>query len=276
MLRKEFDAQIIRPDKKGSLTYIRIPFDAAKEFHSRGRIKVEGTINGFSFRSSLIPKGNGVYILPIDKKMQKEIGLVDSDVLHVIMKPDSVYTGSEVHTGIEKIEACNIDVLSAIRERRSIRKFSDKEIDEKVLNTILEAGLCAPSAKNKRPWHFIVIREKEALNSLSRKDSNHKPIAEAACCIVVCGDKNVQGMNEFLYEDCAASIQNILLASYGLGVGTVWCGLHTGSDSYKFLVEKLQLPVKIVPIAAIALGYPAENRGSEDRFDLVKIHSEKW
>lgn len=276
MLQKEFDARIVKPDKKGGLTYINIPFNAAKEFNDRGRIKVEGTINEYSFRSSLIPKGDGLYILPIDKKMQREIDIDINGVLHIIMKPDGVKKESEIQVGFEKIDICNVDILTAIRERRSIRKFSGKKVDMKILNTIIEAGFCAPSAKNKRPWHFVIVKDKDALNRLSPDDSNHKPVTEADCCIVVCGDKNIQGMNDFLYEDCSASIQNMLLASHGMGLGTVWCGFHEGTDTYKNLINILQLPVKIVPIAMIALGYPAEKKVSVDRFDLSKVHYEKW
>ncbi|SCY55731.1 nitroreductase family protein [Alkaliphilus peptidifermentans] len=275
-MKREFQAKIVSPDKKGGLTYIEVPFNAAEEFNGKGRIKVQGALNGHTYRSSLISKGNGFYILVIDKKLQKQIGIDDCDTLHVTMEADNIAVDQNVKTPIEKIEKSSMDVLTAIRTRRSIRRFSKKSIDEKVLNTIMEAGFCAPSAKNKRPWHFILVKNKEILKRLAGNDSNHKPISEADCCIVICGDKNIQGMNDFILEDCSAAVQNILLASHGVGIGAVWCGLHTGTKDSKSLTEIFELPTKIVPIAIVALGYPEEDKGAVERFDFSKVHYEKW
>jgi hypothetical protein len=69
MIEQVFDAALVKPEKKGRSTYVTLPFNASQIFNSKGRIKVEGTINGFQYRSSLIPKGNGVYILSIDKSI---------------------------------------------------------------------------------------------------------------------------------------------------------------------------------------------------------------
>ena len=276
MLKHEFETRIIKPDRKGGLTYIEVPFNASEVFNGKGRIKVQGTFNGYPYRSSLISKGNGFYLLAIDKKLQKQIGIDDCDILHVTMEADNLAVDQNLKTIIEKIEKSNMDVLTAIRTRRSIRRFSKKSIDEKVLNTIMEAGFCAPSAKNKRPWHFILVKDKEMLKRLAGNDSNHKHICEADCCIVICGDKNIQGMNDFILEDCSAAVQNMLLASHGLGVGAVWCGLHTGTSTFKSLIEIFKLPTKIIPIAMVALGYPAEEKGVVERFDISKVHYEKW
>lgn len=276
MFKHEFEAPIVKTDRKGGLTYIELPFNAAKEFNSKGRIKVQGTINGFSYRSSLISRGNGSYILTIDKKMQKEIGIGDNDTLLVTMEADNLAVKEKLDSSIAKIEISNMDVLTAIRTRRSIRKFSKKTIDEEALNTIMEAGFCAPSSKNKRPWHFILVKEREKLIKIAENDSNHKFISESYCCIVVCGDKNTQGMYDFILEDCSAAVQNMLLAAHGLGIGAVWCGLMKGTNALKFIIELFELPTKIIPVAMIAFGYPDENKESFERFDVSKVHYEKW
>ena len=101
-------------------------------------------------------------------------------------------------------------------------------------------------------------------------------LKDAACGIVVCGDRNNEGRKEFLYEDCAAATQNILLSSHGLGLGAVWCGVVQNSDWKKLIIDTLNLPLKIEPVSVIALGYPDECRQAEERWDSGKVHFDKW
>lgn len=169
-----------------------------------------------------------------------------------------------------------MDVLTAIKTRRSIRFYTDQPIDEDLLDKVLEAAMYAPSAHNKQPWHLVVIRDREELTRISEVQRYHKPIGRAACCIVVCGDENIQGNHDLLWNDCSAATQNILLAAHGLGLGAVWCGVTTGSDAARYLKERLPLPSGIVPVALIAIGHPAEERTTDDRFDKSKVHYEKW
>lgn len=270
-----FQAVINEPDKVGGLSYVTIPFDASQAFQKKGRIKVKGKVNNCVFRTNLIPKGNGIYILVLDKVLRNEAGVNYGDMLFVEIELDEV--SKSVLLGESKnLKACNIDVMTAITTRTSIRKFTDQEIDDDTINTILYSGFCAPSAKNKRPWHFIVIRDKKTLFEISDICSNYKVIGQSACCVIVSGDKVVQGMNDFLIEDCSASIQNMLLAIHGLGLGGVWCGIHSGSKENKHINEIIELPVKIIPIGMIAIGYPAEENENYDRFDKSKVHYEKW
>lgn len=174
------------------------------------------------------------------------------------------------------INQVEVDAISAITNRRSIRKYTTQSIDEKQVNTLLNAGFCAPSAMNKRPWHFIVVKEKTNLHQLCENSARGKMIADADCCIIVCGDKCVQGTNELLIEDCAAVTQNILIAAYSLGLGAVWCGVLFNSDWSKYMIDTFKLPEKVVPISVISLGYPDEVRTVENRFEQAKIHKETW
>lgn len=174
------------------------------------------------------------------------------------------------------ISESNIDLLSGITSRRSIRDYTGQEINEEHLNTILNAGFCAPSAKNKRPWHFIVLQNKDKLNAISLMGTNNSMISKASCCIVVCGDKVKQGINELLIEDCSAATQNMLLATHGLGLGGVWCGIIKNSDTYKYLKNVLKLPESINPISIVVLGYPNEVKSEVARFEEGKIHREVW
>lgn len=270
-----FQAVLNEPDEIGGLTYVTIPFNAWQVFQRKGRIRVKGKINNYIFRTNLVPKGNGIYILVLDKKLRKEACLNYGDNLFVEIELDDVSNSVSLEK-VKGFKTSNIDVITAITTRNSIRKFTNEDVDENSINTILNSGFCAPSAKNKRPWHFIVIRNKKVLIDISSIDSNHSAIGEASCCIIMCGDKAMQGMNDFLIEDCSASMQNMLLTINGLGLGGVWCGIHTGGKAYRSIVDLMELPPKVIPIGIIAIGYPAEKKVNYDRFDKTKIHYEKW
>lgn len=172
--------------------------------------------------------------------------------------------------------ATNMDVLTAIRERRSIRRYTGEPVSEEQLNTILHAGLCAPTARNRRPFHFIVIREEERLTELAKGKLHARMLSSAACGIVVCGDKTVEDRMEHFYADCFAATQNILLAIHGLGLGGVWLGVTRNSEFDQVIKKTLELPASIEPTAVIALGHPAEERPSPQTWEESKIHYEKW
>lgn len=169
-----------------------------------------------------------------------------------------------------------MDVLDAIYTRRSIRKFTDQDIDKEILRSILRAGFYAPSAKNQQPWHFIIIKSKEMLLNISQKHPYAKMLPNAACCIVVCGDKNKQGQTGFLVEDCSAAIENMLLAAHGLGLGAVWLSLYPISSRSKPIGQLLDIPKNIIPVGMIAVGYKAEERTTKERFNEDRLHFEKW
>jgi nitroreductase len=275
MSEKEFDGVLIKPDRNGGTTYINVPFNAAIIFGSKGRVRVEGIINGAPYRCSLIPKGKGAYILPVDRELLKRIGAGDP-VLHVTMRSQDPRRDVVAQVTPDRIPTCGMDAITAIKTRRSIRKFTDKAIDDTLLNTILDAGFCVPSAKNKKPWHFIIIKNKESLKKLANGNPDMAMLPDADRCVAVCGDKMQEGMPGFLFEDCAAAIQNMLIAAHGLGVGAVWCGIHTGMPAYENTIEILGLPQKVIPIALIALGYPAEEKIPIERYDISRIHHGKW
>lgn len=170
----------------------------------------------------------------------------------------------------------NVDVLTAIRERRSIRQYTGEPITQEQLNTILYAGLCAPTARNRRPFHFVVLQDRAGLEKLAQGKPHARMLASAACGIVICGDSTVEDQPEHLYADCFAATQNILLAIHGLGLGGVWLGVTKDSEWYQLIREALELPAHIEPTAVVSLGYPAEQRPTPQTWEESKIHYEKW
>lgn len=169
-----------------------------------------------------------------------------------------------------------MDVLEAIFTRRSIRRFTGEPIKEEDLRTILKAGFQAPSAHNYEPREYVVVRDKEVLDRIAEFHKYAKMLPKAGCGIIVCGDKEKQPEIGFLVEDCSASIQNMLLAAHGLGLGAVWCGLYSVEKLIKSMADVLELPDNLIPIGMVVVGVKAEDKEPIDRFDENKVHFDKW
>lgn len=169
-----------------------------------------------------------------------------------------------------------MNVLEAIFTRKSIRKFTGEAISEENLKTLLNAGFCTPSAHNHRPFHFVVIRDKSILESISEKHPYAKMLPDAGCGIIVCGDKEREESLGFLVEDCSAAIQNILLAAHGMGLGAVWCGLYPVPELTGLIKNVLSLPENIVPVGMVVVGVKNEERAAKDRYDEARVHYDRW
>ena len=173
-----------------------------------------------------------------------------------------------------------VDVLTAIRTRKSIRKFDPlKKIDDATIETILKAGMCAPSAMDKRPWEFVIVRDKAQLRKLGERLPYSRVANGAQAAIVVCGslDNGLSGRGtEYWIHDCAAASENILLAAHGLGLGAVWTGVYPGEDRVAAVREILSIPEGFMPLNVIPLGYPAEDPLPKDKWNPSKIHADRW
>lgn len=169
-----------------------------------------------------------------------------------------------------------MDVLEAIYTRRSIRKFTGEVIRDEEIKTILQAGFQAPSAHNKEPREFIVLRDREILEKIPQFHQYTKMLPNAGCGIVVCGDKKLQPELGFLVSDCSASIENMLLAAHGIGLGAVWCGIYPKDELMKPMSELLNLPEHIIPIGMAVVGKKVEDKQPKDRYDESKIHYDRW
>ena len=111
--------------------------------------------------------------------------------------------------------------MNAIFNRRSIRKYINKDISEDIINKIIKAGMAAPSAGNEQPWHFILINDKNILNEIPKFHPYSQMLKEVSCAIVVCGDLSLEKYEGFWVQDCSAATQNMLLMAQELGLGSV-------------------------------------------------------
>lgn len=169
-----------------------------------------------------------------------------------------------------------MNVIEAIFTRRSIRKYTGQPFEQGELKLIIKAGFHAPSAHNKQPWHFIVVKDPHMLEKIAVGHQYAKMLPQAGCAIIVCGDKKREGLPGFLIEDCSAAIENMLLAAHGLGLGAVWCGLYPVAKLTKMISGLLELPSDIIPVGMVVVGHGAETRTTPDRYDESRVHFEKW
>jgi nitroreductase len=169
-----------------------------------------------------------------------------------------------------------MDVLEAIYTRKSIRRFTGQTISDEDMKLLLKAGCSAPSAHNRQPWHFVIVKNPKALESIAGFHPYAKMLPQAGCGIIICGDEEKQGTTGFLIEDCSAAIENVLLAAHGIGLGAVWCGLYPVPKLTQAVSKLLNLPETIIPVGMVVVGYKAEEKEAVDRFDESKVHYEQW
>lgn len=171
-----------------------------------------------------------------------------------------------------------VSPIENIMTRTSVRKFTDRAISADTLETIVKAGMAAPSAVNKQPWEFVVVNERAVLDTLAARHP-YSNLATATAAIIVCGnmDKALDGDGrEYWVQDCSAASENILLAAHSLGLGAVWCGVYPTSDRTAAVKEALSLPEAIIPLNIISMGYPAEDPQPKDKWNPAAVHHNQW
>ena len=164
------------------------------------------------------------------------------------------------------------EVISNIKARRTTRKYQQKPIEKSKLESVIEAGLYAPSAHNDQSWHFTVIQDKALIDEMNvatkevskmneiefvRKMANNETLHvfhNAPVMVVVSGKKN----GIMPREDCAAATQNMILAAESLDLGSCWNGMvsflfsSSKGDDYR---ARLEIPETHEPYYAVLLGY---------------------
>ncbi len=166
--------------------------------------------------------------------------------------------------------------LDYILNRRSIRKFTDRKIDDALIGKILEAAMYAPSAVNSQPWHFVVVDSREMMDRIMEVHPYAAMFRTASHGIVVCGDEQLQHREGYWVVDCGAATQNILLAAHTLGIGSCWVGIHPRKERKEAFRRLLELPPYVNPFALVALGYPDEKKPRPVRFRPEKVKRNTW
>ena len=164
-----------------------------------------------------------------------------------------------------------MEVLDAIRTRRSIRKYRSEPIPEEKLRTILEAARLAPSAGNRQPWHFVVIQNIDRKKALAKVANNQTFLIDASAIIVAIGDPEVSA--RWYEKDPMIALEHMVLAATALGYGTCWIGAFD-EDALKHL---LKIPAEMKVIALLPIGIPDETPAPRPRKEFSEIFfKEEW
>jgi nitroreductase len=167
-----------------------------------------------------------------------------------------------------------MDIFEAIEGRRSIRSFLDKPVPKELVMRILKAGQLAPSAGNCQARQFILVDDSEVKRKLFEAAWNQEFILQAPISIVVCADEQrsssrygERGRSLYCILDAAASVENMLLAIHGLGLGACWVGAYRDEE----VKEALGLPEHLKPIAIIPIGYPVRQPPARSRLPVEAL-----
>ena len=181
-----------------------------------------------------------------------------------------------------------MEVMEAIKTRRSIRKYKPDPIDDKTLETVLEAARWAPSWKNTQCRRFIVVSDSsikaELTDSLIKITAGNmlidnpstRAIMNAPVVVVACAELGRSGYDagklatdkgDWYMFDVALAMQNLMLAAHSLGLGTV----HVGQFDAKKVAEILELPEGFSVVGMTPLGYPEQEGKVTSRNELSEI-----
>ena len=180
-----------------------------------------------------------------------------------------------------------MEVLEAIRTRRSVRKYAPDPVPDELLRQVLEAARWAPSWANTQCWEIVVVRDPERKKALSEllvpeRNPAKNAVATAPVVLAVCGRKGISGFykgqpvtekGDWLMFDVALAVQNICLAAHALGLGTV----IVGALDHARAGELLGLPEDVELVVLIPLGKPAHEPKAPPRKELSEfVHLERY
>jgi nitroreductase len=143
-----------------------------------------------------------------------------------------------------------MNTIEVLKTRRSIRRYINKPIPDEIIKDIIDCARLAPTANNKQPWLFVVIKDKKLKEKIAELTDYGKFMKQADCCIAVfCED------TKYYLEDSSAATENILLSAWHYGIGSCW--IAGDKKSYAEEVRKiLEIPQKYKLVSLVSLGYP--------------------
>ncbi|MBN2414742.1 nitroreductase family protein [bacterium] len=151
-------------------------------------------------------------------------------------------------------------MMALLRERQSIRSYTDKPVDPGTIDLLKEALLLSPSSRGIRPWRFVFVDDRDLLGELSRvKPHGGAFLAKAPLGVVVCGSSDE---SDVWIEDCSIASTILHLTAHSLGLGSCWIQIRqrkheSGVSAESVVRDLLDLPESLHVLAIIAVGYPA-------------------
>jgi nitroreductase len=171
------------------------------------------------------------------------------------------------------------ETIKTIHSRKSVRHFTDKKVTREQLETLVKAGMAAPSAMNRQPWAFVIVTDRKKLDSLAAGSPNAQMLNKASAAIIVCGEtKKAYSSSDANYWvlDCSAASENILLAAESMGLGALWTGAYPNRERIAFISKSLHLPEHVIPLNIIPIGYPTGEDKPKNKYKPENVHWNKW
>ena len=162
------------------------------------------------------------------------------------------------------------ETLENLKQRRSVRAYTDRPVARQVLEDIVDFGRLAATAMNDQPWEFVVVTEKSSLARIPELLGHAEFIANAAFCVLVLSRASTCAV-----EDCCAATENLLLAAEAHGLGACW--VAGSPQPYAPAVAKaFGAPADLTLISIVSVGHPAESPSVEKRPLAELLHWEKF
>jgi len=161
--------------------------------------------------------------------------------------------------------------MKEIYTRVSIRKYQPKAVEPEKITAILRAAMAAPSAGNQQPWEFYVITNPALIEQLSRV-SPYSGCAKGAPVIIVSAYREKLWAPAYAQIDMSIAMENLWLACEAEGLGGVWMGIAPQEERMQAVEQLVGIPDGLRAFAIFPLGYPAEERQQQNRFDESRIH----
>ncbi|NSW51977.1 MAG: nitroreductase family protein [Anaerolineae bacterium] len=168
-------------------------------------------------------------------------------------------------------------ILETIYQRRSVRQYTEQPVAKELITELLKAAMAAPSASNSQPLEFLVITASDVLDKIRTKMRFANYNAPAA--IAVLGNPGIANNSSgkyFWQQDGSAAIENLMLAAVGMGLGTVWIGVHPIAPFERTISQILGLPEQVYPLGLVYVGYPAETPPPRTQYNENVIHWEQY
>ena len=173
-----------------------------------------------------------------------------------------------------------MELFEAIMNRRSTRKFKEETPEDELIEKVIEAGIWAPSAGDLQSWDAVIVKDHQTKVKIALAAYVQEFVAKAPILIVMCANKanagaiyGERGRELYCIQDASCAALNMMLAAYGLGLGSAWVGAFKEED----ISDLLNLPTHIKPVALIPIGYPDEMLEAPPRRSVKDvIHNEKY
>lgn len=237
---------------------------AAPDVYVKGGDYTVDSLNRDEF-SALQACGAEIKILPLVP------GCSTSNIVKKIQTPQTLFGDTGKAVALD-------ERLAPLFGRRSVREFLPRAVEQREIAALLEAAMAAPSARTSYPAEFIVLDDPQKRAAVAEFLPNGRFLAKAPLGFVVCGDLKRACHNElsYLIQDCSACVENLLIAAHLLGMGACWLGVHPNAGRVENIREFFHLPENIIPVSAIAVGWPSKTPPPRTNYNAEQVHLNAW